>query len=142
MKKIKGACAVIAGSGYLPRVIYDYCLANEIECHVILLTGEADKKLFKDVKTADFLPYRVSKITDYLVKNKVNNIFLAGKVKRSNLALSILDKQGKELLSEIIYCGFNDKNIFQVITKLLVIAIHSGIRIIPGCQVQIGKRKG
>ena len=117
MEKIKGACAVIVGSGYLPRAIYDYCLANKIECHVILLTGEADEKLFKDVSTAAFLPYRVSKITDYLAKNKIQNIFLAGKVKRSNIPKAFVDKQGRELLSEIMYCGFNDKNIFQVITK-------------------------
>ena len=117
MKKIKGACAVIAGGGYLPRVIYNYCITNKIECHVVLLRGEAEKKLFKGVKTSEFLPYKVSEIMSFLLSHKIQNLFLAGKVKRNNLTKIAFDKQGRELFFTIIRNGLNDKSVFQVITK-------------------------
>ena len=119
MKKINGTCAIIAGSGQLPKAIYDYCLANKIDCQVILLTGEADEGLFKDAKTIKLPPHKISAIIDYLSLNKIHNIFLAGRVKRSNLPLLILDKHGRNLLAKIMQGGANDKNIFKVITRFL-----------------------
>lgn len=114
-EKIDRSYAIIAGGGDLPKVIYDHCISRNIDCHVVMLRGECDQRLFQGVTKSSFLPYKISNIIDCLRKHHIKNVFLAGKVKRINLLKAAIDWQGRKLLAAIARDGFNDRSVFNVV---------------------------
>lgn len=72
---------IIAGSGTLPRDLYQRCLELGIECHVIGF------KAHTNYITPDFWGNigKASKIRNYLKENEIHDVVFIGAIKRPNL---------------------------------------------------------
>ena len=120
--------AIIAGQGLLPKIVYEGCIKKDIKCVMIGLKDEFDESLFSNVKHKLFAPHKISSIIEYLKTIDAHNIVIVGRVRRKHLSKLILDKMGLLMLKEIIQGGFNDSNIYTVITKTIE---KKGFKIIP-----------
>jgi DUF1009 family protein len=126
--------AIIAGQGFLPKIVYKECVKKKINCKVIGLKGEINEKLFDKSQYELFPVHNVSAIFDYLKKSDISNIVIAGRVSRKHLPKLILDKKGMMIFKEILKNGFNDSNIYFNIIKLIE---SEGLKIIsPDCIVK------
>ena len=120
--------AIIAGQGLLPKIIYEGCIKKGIKSVVIGLKDEFNENLFSNIKYKLFPPHKISSIVEYLKTIDVYNIVIVGRVRRKHLSKLILDKMGLQMLREIVRDGFNDNNIYAVITKTIE---KEGFKIIP-----------
>ena len=93
---------LVAGSGDLPREIIDACYAEKREIFVIALENEADEVSISHAPHEWVGVGQVGKWTKILKKKGINNIVLAGKVRRPKLSDLKLDFSGTRLLSRII----------------------------------------
>lgn len=120
--------AILAGSGHLPRLVYDACQSKGFFCHIIGLEGQISSQLFPDV-ALDILPmHAVSAILQNLRQHNITHITLAGRVERTNIAKLLLDKKGIELFKIIVKRGLQDNNILTSVIKFLE---QEGFEIIP-----------
>ena len=110
---------IIAGQGLLPKIVHDECLKKGIRSKLIGLKGEINEIFFQDIKYDLFKPYDISHIFNYLKKNNLTKIVIAGKVNRGNLSKLIFDKIGVKIFAEIVKIGFNDNNIYSAIIKVI-----------------------
>ncbi len=110
---------IIAGQGLLPKMVYDECIKKGIRSKLIGLRGEINQKIFQDIVYDSFRPYDISQIFDYLNKNNLTKIVIAGRVNRANLSKLIFDKIGMKIFAEIIKTGFNDNNIYLTVIKFI-----------------------
>lgn len=115
-KEIK-RLAILAGSGVLPRQVYDAARDKGIEAVVIGLDGETEYKYFKGVKIEKFPIHKISAIFRYLKQEDVEHITMAGKVARSDLARLLLDLKGAKLFARIVRGGLADNSILTTIIK-------------------------
>jgi DUF1009 family protein len=125
-EKIK-KLAIIAGSGYLPKHVYDACQHNGIKCELIILEGETSPELFNDAKNIKFKAHKISQILRYIRKIGATHLTLAGKVKRANISKLLLDLKGAKLFAMIIKKGLNDNAILKTILEFIE---EEGLKII------------
>ena len=111
--------AIIAGSGHLPRHVYDACIKKKIKPLVIGVEGEVEKKIFSGIKFENFCIHSVSKIVKKLKEEGINNVVLAGKVRRADISKLLLDLKGAKLFTMILKSGINDNAILSTIIKFL-----------------------
>lgn len=119
MKKVK-KIAIFAGSGFLPRHVYDACIEKGIEAKIIGLDGQTSADLFHDIEYETFPLHAITKIINVMKSNNIDHIILAGKVCRStSLSKLLLDIKGTKLLAKIMRYGLNDNAILTAIIKFL-----------------------
>ena len=111
--------AIIAGQGSLPKEIYDACINNNIEAHVIGLDGQCDLELFKDIPLNTIPIHAVSNIINTIKAYGITNIVLAGRVKRAVIPKLMLDFKGAKLFARILSYGLSDKGLGRAIIKFL-----------------------
>lgn len=109
--------AILAGSGVLPRQVYDAARDKGIEAIVIGLDGETEYSYFKGVRVEKFIIHKISNIFKFLKKEEVSHITMAGKVERADIARLLLDMKGAKLFARIIKNGFADNAILTTIIK-------------------------
>jgi DUF1009 family protein len=111
--------AIIAGSGYLPKHVYDACLDKGVEVILIGLEKETSFDLFKNIKYKKFPIYSISKIVKYMHEQGATHVTLAGKVVRTDIARLLLDIKGAKLFAMIIKNGLNDNAILKTIIQFI-----------------------
>ncbi|MDA0939185.1 MAG: UDP-2,3-diacylglucosamine diphosphatase LpxI, partial [Proteobacteria bacterium] len=108
------------------------CLKKGVRSKLIGLKGEINQKIFQDIVYDSFRPYDISQIFDYLNKNNLTKIVIAGRVNRVNLSKLIFDKVGMKIFAEIIKTGFNDNNIYSIVIKFIE---ENGFKIISPNEI-------
>ena len=111
--------AIIAGSGHLPRHVYDACIKKKIKPLVVGIEGEVENKVFSGVKFESICVHNISKIVKKLKEENINNVVLAGKVRRADISKLLLDLKGAKLFTMILKSGINDNAILSTIIKFL-----------------------
>ena len=96
MKKL----GLIAGSGNLPVEVLNYCNSNNIDLFVVVLKGFGDKTRYKNCIELGF--GQVGKAIDFFKKNCVNDIVLAGSVKKPSFFGIKIDWKGFKLIKSIL----------------------------------------
>ncbi len=124
--------ALIAGSGSLPRQVYDACVLHGIECEVIGLDASTSEELFHDVKHSVYQPHAVSKIINKIRLLGIKHVVFAGKVNRQNISKLLLDSKGAKLFAMILRKGLNDNSVLQTIIKFFE---HEGFIVLAPEQI-------
>lgn len=117
-EKIK-KLAIIAGSGYLPRHVYDACRLKDIKCELVTLENETSLELFKNIKHSKYKIHKISQILKHCKETGASHITLAGKVKRANISRLLLDFKGAKLFAMIVKNGINDNAILKTILTFI-----------------------
>lgn len=111
---------IFAGSGFLPRHVYDSCKKQGIEAKIIGLEGQTSPEIFHGITYETFPIYSISKMLNAIKKSGIKDVVLAGRVCRpSSLSKLILDTKGAKLLTKIMKYGLNDNAILTAIIKFL-----------------------
>ncbi len=109
--------AIIAGSGALPRHVYDGCLKQGLEPMLIGLSSNTEVERFPEVELEIFPMHAVSKVLKKMRDGGVSHVVFAGKVKRSSLSKLLLDSKGARLLANIMKAGLNDNSLLVTILE-------------------------
>jgi UDP-2,3-diacylglucosamine hydrolase len=124
MKKL----AIIAGSGHLPRHVYDACKEQKIDCCIVALEEEISFDLYKGINLNKFKTHSISRILNFLKQEGVTHVTLAGKVIRTEIPKLLLDLKGAKLFALIIRNGLNDNAVLNTIIKFIE---SEGFEIVP-----------
>ncbi|WP_339052150.1 LpxI family protein [Candidatus Lariskella endosymbiont of Epinotia ramella] len=119
---------IIAGSGLLPRHVYDACIEQGIEVHVIGLENQTSRDLFQGVEIEFFPVHSVKKIINKMNAIGIKYVVCAGVVKRTSLSKLLLDFKAAKLLAMIMKAGLNDNAILGAVLEFLE---REGFVIIP-----------
>lgn len=109
--------ALVAGSGYLPRQVYDACAVHGIGCEIIGLEDNISHELFHSIKYSVYQPHAVSKIIQKIRSWDIKHVVFAGKVNRQNISKLLLDSKGAKLFAMILRRGLNDNSVLHTIIK-------------------------
>lgn len=94
---------IIAGSGKLPQMIAE---AFEGEAYIVALKNYAEKESFTDHSSEEFAIGSVGKILKYFKSNNVENLIIAGSVKRFSFKDIAVDLEGAALMAKIMAAKF------------------------------------
>ena len=107
--------AIIAGSGWLPRHVYDDCAQKGIKAIVIKVDQSQIEDAFEGIDCESISIYAVSKLMMKLREHDIHHIVLAGSVKRSNVSRLLLDLKGAKLFAMVMKNGLADNSILKTI---------------------------
>ena len=122
------AIAIIAGGGLLPRDVKEELQGKGREVHVIAFHGQTDQDLVQDVPHAWFGLGAVGKIIRYLKSNKVQDVVLAGHIKRPAWSELSLDVKAVMLIAKYGVRSKGDDGLLSAVVKVLE---GEGIRVVP-----------
>lgn len=115
--KIPQKIGIIAGSGILPKHIYNSCVEKSINCHILGIEKQITTSFFDDIEYKTFSLHAVSKILNYLKEHNIQHIIFAGRVKRTNISKLLFDSKGAKLFTMIMKNGIADNSILTTIIK-------------------------
>lgn len=111
---------VIAGGGELPERIVEACLGAGREVFVAAIEGEADLAAYTDIPHIAFHIGAVGKALEAFRQAGVEEVVLAGRVKRPSFSALDLDMQGVKLLGRITKSKIlGDNAVLSTVMKFL-----------------------
>ena len=124
--------AIIAGSGWLPRHVYDDCIKKGIEALVIKINDTQSDDPFTGVDYESISIYAVNKLISKLKADNIKHVVLAGAVKRANISRLLLDLKGAKLFAMIMKGGLADNSLLKTIISFFEM---EGFIIVPPEQI-------
>jgi len=106
---------MIAGSGNMPVEIIKHCKEKGIEIFVIGLETFASEEQLKDAPHCFAKIGEAGKMMKFFKKNDIQNIVLAGGIKRPSFKELIPDWQGMKMLTKIAIKKMSDDNLFRAV---------------------------
>ncbi|MGC2413518.1 MAG: UDP-2,3-diacylglucosamine diphosphatase LpxI, partial [Stellaceae bacterium] len=113
----QGPLGIIAGSGGLPRRVIESCRAAGREVFVLALEGEADRAAVEAVPHAWCRIGAGAKGLDLLRAHAVDELVLAGGVRRPSLAALRPDWRAAKFLARVGYRTLGDDGLLGAIVK-------------------------
>lgn len=111
---------IIAGGGELPERLVAACAANGREVFVAAIDGEADHLAYAEIPHVFFHIGAVGKAIQALRNASVEEVVLAGRVKRPSFSALNLDMQGIKLLGKITKSKIlGDNAVLSTVMKFL-----------------------
>jgi DUF1009 family protein len=126
---------IIAGSGGLPRRVIESVRAVGREVFVLALEGEADQATVESVPHAWCRIGAAGTALDLLRANAVEELVLAGAVRRPSLLALRPDWRAAKILARIGYRALGDDGLLRAIVKELE---REGFRVIGADQLLLG----
>jgi DUF1009 family protein len=131
----RGPLGIIAGSGGLPRRVIESARAAGREVFVLALEGEADRATVESVPHAWCRIGAAATALDLLHANAVEELVLAGAVRRPSLLALRPDWRGTKILARIGYRALGDDGLLSAVVKELE---REGFRVIGADQLLLG----
>jgi DUF1009 family protein len=128
----RGPLGIIAGSGGLPRRVIESCRAVGREVFVLALEGEADREAVETVPHAWCRIGAAASGLDQLHANAVEELVLAGGVRRPSLAALRPDWRAAKFLARVGYRALGDDGLLTAVVKELE---REGFRVIGADQL-------
>ena len=131
----QGPLGIIAGSGGLPRRVIESVRAVGREVFVLALEGEADQATVESVPHAWCRIGAAATALELLRANAVEELVLAGAVRRPSLTALRPDWQAAKILARIGYRALGDDGLLSAVVKELE---REGFRVIGADQLLLG----
>jgi len=122
-----GRLGIIAGSGGLPRRLIEICRTTGRDVFVLALEGEAERETVIDVAHAWCRMGAAAKALGLLRDNGVNDLVLAGSIRRPTLTTIRPDWRAAKFFAKVGYRLLGDDGLLSSIAKELEI---EGFRLI------------
>src|SRR4029077_7054484 len=132
---LHGPLGIIAGSGGLPGRVIESCHAAGRAVFVLALEGEADRATVESVPHAWCRIGAAATALELLRANAVEELVLAGAVRRPSLTALRPDWQAAKILARIGYRGLGDDGLLKAVVKELE---REGFRVIGADQLLDG----
>lgn len=111
---------IIAGGGELPERIVAACREKQREVFVVVIEGEGQLQAFGDVPSREFPIGSVGKIIKALKAENVQDVVLAGRIKRPSFSALHMDMEGVKLMTRIMKCSLKGDNaLLSTVMKFL-----------------------
>ncbi len=134
--------AIIAGSGNLPKLIAKKLTSDNYEICVIAINNEADKEWVSNFQNLWISLGEVDKTINYLHKNSISSVVIAGAISRTSLASLKPDFTAVKLLAKAgISKLAGDDKLLKVVIDYLT---QKGIRVLEVDEIisEITAEKG
>ena len=106
---------MIAGSGMMPVEIIKHCNNNNIKIFVIGLDSFANEEQLKDAPHTFARIAEAGKMMKAFRENNVENIVLAGGIKRPSFKEMIPDWEGMKIVAKLAVKKMSDDNMFRAV---------------------------
>jgi UDP-2,3-diacylglucosamine hydrolase len=126
---------IVAGAGALPRCLVDACRAVGREVFVLALEGEAEPETVAGVPHAWCRLGAAATGLALLRDNRVEELVLAGGVRRPSLAALRPDWRAARLFARIGFIALGDDGLLSAVVRELE---HEGFRVVGADQVLEG----
>lgn len=114
-----GRLGIIAGNGELPRRLVEACRASGRDCFILALEGEADAAALAGEAHAWARLGAAAKSIEILRQNGVEELVLAGGVRRPSLTSLRPDWRAAKMLARIGYRALGDDGLLKAVVREL-----------------------
>jgi len=106
---------MIAGGGMMPVEIIRHCIRTEREIFVVGIEPYACEEELKDVSHIFAKIGEAGKMLKALAKNNVQDVVLAGGIKRPSFKEMIPDWEGAKIMARLAIKKMSDDNMFRAV---------------------------
>lgn len=111
--------ALFAGSGLLPKLLIDHFINHSIEFVIVGFYGQTSIDLIKNHPHIQVHLGTVKPVLEFLKKNNINDVVMAGAIKKPSLTDLKLDSTGVKWLAKCGPAFFGDDSLLKTLIKLL-----------------------
>lgn len=111
--------AIISGGGMMPVEIIKSCQQRNIDVYVVGLTPFANESDFENLPHVMARMAEIGKISKFLKNNNIENVVMAGGIKRPSLKELIPDWEGAKVLAKLSLKDLGDDGLFRAVIDII-----------------------